>query len=615
MGSGTGIAISLLLGVAVAVGCSPAEDDSDSGGSDITAAASDKFGPTLFRDDFFTHLKKAKKPDGTPYSDDDVRKLVYLPTDAVMKPGVPDSAKGADRLAALDKAFTSILPSQLFKAGAAPFTQQDDLDSVLLDNPVHIIVVPGIFGEFIPRTPFEEIFSAHTVASAEWATKGAAVTDLRFNVKTLQSDTRALSEIIRVGSIDGVDASGAVKPLVTVAYLAAGLGSMEDFGTLAENNEVYLRRLDAYFQAIGGVPNNLYLMGYSRGTATALDLLVRARRAQKPWAQHLKGFLAHAGVIYGSQLADASFSSGPGTDSINLLRDFVGTKDAEGTFQSCPGDTLEARASATAPPGLHETNTLVRLPAFAAQFNAINLKGIDIKDPNHILELNAEGIDTTLPNAARVNAFAARALGIPMPLEGLQPSELEGIIDLSNDGDGYCRNVESFKLTGRKIIAGAETLTTAARLAWWQSPDNALPTDVKYFSITGTMGDATVNGKAWEFTTNPVAYDPRSVDFRSLRGNFYDLFAASHGNQLQDSQVPVQRGRFWPELHTGATAIGTPLTGFKTYFMGTLGVHHWGLAFPRAYSSHDGLEANPFPRTTLLKTIATFVNQVDKGDK
>src|SRR5262249_43368408 len=121
--------------------------------------------------------------------------------------------------------------------------------------------------------------------------------------------------------------------------------------------------------------------------------------------------------------------------------------------------------------------------------------------------------------------------------------------------------------------------------------------------------------KAWENTTNTVAYDPRSVDFRSLRGNFYDLFAASHGNQLQDSQVPVQRGRFWPELHTGATAIGTPLTGFKTYFMGTLGIHHWGLAFPRAYSSHDGLEANPFPRTTLLKTIATFVNQVDKGDR
>src|SRR5262249_11603063 len=150
--------------------------------------------------------------------------------------------------------------------------------------------------------------------------------------------------------------------------------------------------------------------------------------------------------------------------------------DAEGTLESCPGDTLEARASAKAPFGLHESNTLIKLPAFAAQFNAITLKGIDLRDPNHLLELAAEGIDTTLPNGARVNAFAARVLGIPSPLDGLQPSELEGVIDLSNDGDGYCRNVESFKYTGRKIIAGAETLTTAARLAWWQSPDNALPT-------------------------------------------------------------------------------------------------------------------------------------------
>ena len=30
--------------------------------------------------------------------------------------------------------------------------------------PVHIVVVPGIFGEFIPRTPFEELLSADSAA-------------------------------------------------------------------------------------------------------------------------------------------------------------------------------------------------------------------------------------------------------------------------------------------------------------------------------------------------------------------------------------------------------------------------------------------------------------------
>jgi len=116
-------------------------------------------------------------------------------------------------------------------------------------------------------------------------------------------------------------------------------------------------------------------------------------------------------------------------------------------------------------------------------------------------------------------------------------------------------------------------------------------------------------------TTNPIAYDPRSVDFRSLRQNYYDLVSASHGNTLQDSQVPVQRGRFWPELHTGTTAFGTASPTIETYFMGTLGIHHWGLGFPRAFTSNDGLEANPFPRTVLVKTIATFVDQVDKAKR
>jgi len=98
-----------------------------------------------------------------------------------------------------------------------------------------------------------------------------------------------------------------------------------------------------------------------------------------------------------------------------------------------------------------------------------------------------------------------------------------------------------------------------------------------------------------------------SLDFSSLRGNYYDLFAAST-HQLQDSQVPVQRARFWPELHSTLNPAQKPL---KTYFMGTVGAHHWGLSFPRAFSTKDGLEANPYPRTLLLKSIGTFVAQVE----
>ena len=128
------------------------------------------------------------------------------------------------------------------------------------------------------------------------------------------------------------------------------------------------------------------------------------------------------------------------------------------------------------------------------------------------------------------------------------------------------------------------------------------------------LGDAT-EGRPWDLVTNPVAYDNGSVDFRSLRGNYYDLFAAS-GVQLQDSQVPVERARFWPALHV-PSASSTPFNPaqkpIKTYFMGTVGTHHWGLAFPKAFST-QGMDGNPYPRTTLLKAMATFVAQVERND-
>jgi hypothetical protein len=580
------------LGLLAALGaCSSSAEDSATGEGAVTGK-DDKFGPSLFRDDFYTYLKA----DGV--SDADAKKLVYLPTDAVMKP----TARGAsadERLASIDDAFKRIKPSQLYNLGAkTPMKATADLEKVLRDHPVHIVIVPGIFSEMIPRTPFEELFDQDTTAAREWKTKGAAVTDLRYSVKTFTSEPRPLSELVRVGSIDGADGA----PLVTAAYLKAELGSLEDFGTEAENNEVYLRRLDAYFQALGGVPDNLYIMGYSRGTTVGLDLVVRAFREHKPWAPKIKGFLAHAGVIYGSQLADASFTGGPATDTLNLLREFVGESGQDGVLESCPGGANdEASADLQASNVAHWTS-------FIASYAALALDA-----PSHTDELSREGIDTALPDGARVAEFAAQVLGLRLP--GAPDTGMGGILDLSSPSAGHCANVERFKMTARKIIAGAETLTTKARLDWWKKPENALPPGPRYFALTGTMGDATTADKPWAIATNPIAYDTGSIDFRSLRGNYYDMLAASGGDQLQDSQVAVQRGRFWPMLHDpsvpGATPFNPSQAPIHTYFMGTVGVHHWGLAFPRAFSSQDGLEANPFPRTTLLKAIATFVAQVD----
>jgi hypothetical protein len=564
-----------------------------------------------------------------------------------------------DKLESLDDVFKTVKPSQLYKNGQeTPFSNDSvaDLENKLRAHPMHIVIVPGIFSEFIPVTPFEELFRADTAARREFAEKGSKVTDTRLFVAdmkpgkkpgTYEATRRAVAltggeadgsdALVRVGSIDDADQ----KPLVKVAYLKANTGSLEDFGTLEEDTATYLHRLDAYFKAVGQPNENVYLMGYSRGAVTGLDLLVKAKADvdSHPWAKNIKGFISHAGVIYGSQLADASFvknASGvnsPSTELLNALHAFIADKqlsiNVNGKFvevphlQSCAPFTdsvldnakIAARDLAAASSNKVAWAEFVTLAASISNRNA-----------KHDEEFKAEDIKTGLPNPGRLANFALRTVGMSIPglgdlLLGKGTNLNRSIVNLTLWDTNHCANIESFKQSVSAIIAGASSLTTSEREEWWAT--HVVPTDVKYFALTGTMGDATAKGKTWELATNDVAFDNGSVDFRSLRGNYYDFLAASGGVQVQDSQVAVQRGRFWPELKFNRKQ-GT----IESYFMGTMGTHHWGLAFPRAFSSDDGQNCdmgdditghvqnalvscgNPYPRTLLLKSIATFVAQV-----
>jgi hypothetical protein len=229
---------------------------------------------------------------------------------------------------------------------------------------------------------------------------------------------------------------------------------------------------------------------------------------------------------------------------------------------------------------------------------------------NHNVELQREGIDTAFADVGRFVSLTKRALfGDPGDVFDTDESDnaVYGVLKLSAPNAEYCQNIDRFKNTARQIIKGVQTLTTQSRIEWWRT--HSLPTHVRYYAVTGTMGNATPERQQPHLLVKtPVANDPRSVDFRSLRGNYYDLLGAS-GTELQDSQVPVQRGRFWDDVDRALNPNQAPL---KTYFMGTVGIHHWGLSFPRAFSTRDGLEANPFPRTIFLKSIATFVAQVER---
>jgi hypothetical protein len=590
------LAVATVATLAAAPGCAsePTDDAAAADEAEISAPGG-RYGPALFRNDFYTYLKR----DGH-FSDEQVKQLVLMPT--------ADSLEPRGSMKAYDDAYARLHPMDFYQQGlVTPLTRKlgpnveqnggpdGPLDNELRRNPVHIVVVPGIFGEFIPVSPFEEVFRYGGAASVQWEKKLATaeasprntdlVHDRQFSAAQVKDVSRSMRDLVRVGSIDDADGT----PLVTITYLKPELGSLETFGTLDDNADYYLTRLEKYFEILG-TPEHVYVMGYSRGTPTALNLVTRAEAAHANWLPKLRGVIALAGVIYGTQLADSALAPGPQRRMLDTMTDFVGNQ-----LESCTGPT---------PGALLMTRNLGHWTAFLAR-EAIAARGMT----NQNEALSREGIDTSFADVGRMISFTRRVLfGDPQKVFSgeADSSAILGVLHMNSPNAEYCQNIERFKKTAVQIVKGVETLTTDARTEWFRT--HTLPSNIRYYAITGTMGDATApGGPVSPLTLNETAYDTRSLDFRSLRGNYYDLLGASH-NQLQDSQVPVQRARFWNDLTTQLNPAQQPL---QTYFMGTVGVHHWGLSFPRAFSTKDGLSANPFPRTLLLKSIATFVAQVE----
>src|SRR5258706_13689250 len=89
----------------------------------------------------------------------------------------------------------------------------------------------------------------------------------------------------------------------------------------------------------------------------------------------LKGVIGLAGVIYGSQLADAAMAPGTQHDMLETMRDFV-----ENKLESCTDPTPSAWLM---------TKNLGHWTAFAGRMALLAPKM-----GNHDVELKREGIDT-----------------------------------------------------------------------------------------------------------------------------------------------------------------------------------------------------------------------------
>ncbi len=548
-------------------GCSSGKHDSASATSAASAAGGGA--PTsdtlAFRDVFYTYASAAG------LSQDDVSKLIYLAPQSM-----PDSAD-TSYTEGVDKAFTSVKPSDLYNLGAAtPMNAVAGLDDALEASPVTIVVLPGIFGEFIANAPFQEVLdgtnssfaqSFRTALQAAAAGDAAAsAADTVYQLNNLQNANVNLSDVVSVGSIDAADGN----PLVRVVYMKPQAGSLESMGTLDADTAIYLRRLTKLFNVIGQ-PNRFYLLGYSRGAATALD--VAAASGSAAWGSSLAGVITLGGVNYGTGIADATQDE---SQPMGLIFDELAT------IQSSLSD-CDPTAST-----LYNSPTIASNVALWAVHGATIAADL-LKLPTHP-ELSLENIPTSAPDTARLwdqmwNLLTQDTIRLDQPI-----------------GD-YCNNVARFKVFAQALRDGVGTLTTGSRETWWRS--HTLPANLRVLAVTGTMGDAS-EGSVWSLVGNSTAYDPDSIDYYGLRSSYYDLLGVS-GIQLNDSQVPMSRAWFWPALNS---TLNPAAPAVDAHVVAVLGEHHWGYAFPTAFPMPNG-EVNPFPRSVLMHALGGYIAELD----
>jgi len=302
-----------------------------------------------------------------------------------------------------------------------------------------------------------------------------------------------------------------------------------------------------------------------------------------------------AGVLYGTPLADAAFKPG---DPTHALIEVLTQLAAD--LHDVPPD-LAAR------PGLKDELHLAHLieqnwvlwGKAAAKIARIQAHPA-APDPGIALEQIQQAAPGVRSTFSLVKQFAWDQFKL---VHKPRLTQLES-------GDHF-RNVRRFKAMIPKLVAGSKALTTEARLQWWRT--HVVPHDLTTYAIGATMADIARKERAGKphfdasgvcaLARDPLTIFAGSIDFHSLRTSYYQLVAASGGGELNDSQVPLQRARFWPRV---SRALNPRQGDFKAYFLGVLGQDHWGLSFPVAFDQHNQ-KRNPFPRATLLKAIGAFV--------
>jgi hypothetical protein len=527
-----------------------------------------------FRSIFNAHLKAAGK------SEQAINDAMFLTPETLKEElsNIPKNLNNNNFISAIDQIYSRQDPTQWYLAGKAHLPQDPPIAG---RSPITFIILPGFSSEFINADPFEEILNDSNSKFARTALPVLEkIDDYVFSIKDLKQNPVKLSEVVRVGSKD--DSRG--NSMVNLIMLSPRIGSLESIGTLESTVQIYQRRLNHIFSKVGGL-GTVYLLGYSRGAIVGLELLratdLMHRRDGKsfPWIDRIHGLVSLGGVLYGSELADHAF------------------KD-QASVQSKMRQSLQNLVSE-----LKEGPSNLCSTLFNPEFRSIAAHNINVYT-NAIRAMMTTSYEPTrgkiglliAEEKLRHMSYGRTYPGIFANFDQVQKLLFE-IINIKSPVACYSDNVKAFKKIVSSVIEGANTLTTDARLKWWQSAQ--LNKKFRILSLSGTMPGPVNNQKLSPIISLPY-YGYQSPDFIFVQRPSYYVMLENGASNLNDSAVTAHRSRYWPQLD--------PVQGRSYDQLGILGSHHFGIAFHMAISDCKGTP-NFFPRTEMVSALASYLRQ------
>ena len=435
-----------------------------------------------------------------------------------------------------------------------------DADAALRIKPLTIVIVPGVFGEFIPTRAFEEVLSQPSQDREDFAAKVAATgaTDSTYDVGLVRTKSVPLTDVIHVGSLK--DSRGA--SVVRVVLLATELGSFETLGDNKSRAQIFNRRLEKYFALTG--PQRVALVGYSRGTPLGLEMLAQAQAANARWLSSVEAMVSLGGVVWGSALADDALNPAkPARKAIDLTKTLRKEMDPS-SFRKNYLALRRWRQGIV--PLLAKLNEGKALPKDSSlKFKPLNPS----LDPNGVISI----LSRILDNFDLWTAF----------------------------GSGFAPNVLRAQAAIDALVMAVEELSSEARLEWWAK--NTLPQSIRYYSLSGVNANPERGAFEKRLFNGVFGYSNRSFDDLMLLQNARDYTAVSKV-AVNDSQVSVPQTKFLPSV---IAQLNIKNAGLKTADLGIASTHHWGLALRVVNEMRDGRQ-NPYPREALLKALAAKIN-------